>query len=97
MFSYNDAQRAKAGDKHGYRKDASPSQKKAPIALEFITKESKALALPCVPIPAIGTFRIRTCEDLFWALSTVLVAWLVQQGIEASSMDQALKVRQRTA
>ncbi|WIA11752.1 hypothetical protein OEZ85_011847 [Tetradesmus obliquus] len=40
---------------------------------------------------ALAGRRIRTCEDLFWALSIVLVAWLLQQAIEASNSNQAVK------
>jgi hypothetical protein len=93
MYSYNHAQRAVAGGKYGCRKAAAPIFKKASSALDLIPKASKALALPSVPIPAFGGWRIRTCEDLFWALSFVLVAWLLQQGIEASDRTRAFEVR----
>jgi hypothetical protein len=97
MYSYNHAQRAVAGGKYGCRKAAAPVFKKALSALDFISKAIKALALPSMPIAAIGGWRIRTCEDLFWALSFVLVAWLLQQGMDASDSTQALQVRQHTS
>uniref|UniRef100_A0A383V633 Uncharacterized protein n=1 Tax=Tetradesmus obliquus TaxID=3088 RepID=A0A383V633_TETOB len=93
MFSYNHAQRAVAGCKYSCRKAAAPATKKVSSALDSILKASKALALPSVPIPAMGRWRIRTCEDLFWALSVVLVAWLLQQAIEASNQGQAHKAK----
>jgi hypothetical protein len=93
MNSYNHAQRAVAGGRYACHKAAAVPFKKASSASDFVTKARKALALPSVPILAIGRFRIRTCEDLFTVLSAVLVAWLLQQGIEASNQALALKVR----
>jgi hypothetical protein len=93
MNSYKHAQRAVAGGKQACRKAAPLSSKTASSTKKIILQARKALALPSVPILALGKFRIRTCEDLFTVLSAVLVAWLLQQGIEASNKNLALKVR----
>jgi hypothetical protein len=93
MLSYNHAQRAVAGGKQACRKAALFPSKTALINKDIVFKARKALALPSVPILALGNFRIKTCEDLFTVLCAVLVAWLLQQGIEASDRTLALKVR----
>jgi hypothetical protein len=82
-----------AGGKYGCRKAAAPVFKKASVALDFITSASRALTVPSNGVPGIGCFKLRTHQDLFWALSFVLVACLLQQGVKATQEAQDLKVR----
>jgi hypothetical protein len=94
MFSYNHAQRAVAGGKYGCRKAAcaAPVFKKASTILDSIISASRALTAPPEAIPGIGCFKLRTHQDMFWALSFVLVAWLLQ-GLTATHESQDFKVR----